>query len=151
MDYGAAVWDPYHKKDINQLERVQRRAARFICNDYGRESSATTMLSKLDLKPLCNRRQDQRLSLLHKIVYEQIAIPSQQFVEFKTRQSRHTHTMQLKQQFCHTEIFKHSFGPRTVRDWNALPYSIVTYSKHHEFKNALLASQESHRGTNISP
>jgi len=30
MVYAAAAWDPYATKDIKQLERVQRRAARFV-------------------------------------------------------------------------------------------------------------------------
>ena len=34
MEYAAAVWDPYHHNDILQLEKVQRRAARWVLNDY---------------------------------------------------------------------------------------------------------------------
>jgi hypothetical protein len=30
MEYGAIVWDPYTTSDINKLERIQRRTARFI-------------------------------------------------------------------------------------------------------------------------
>ena len=30
LEYAAAAWDPYTSKDIQQLERVQRRAARFV-------------------------------------------------------------------------------------------------------------------------
>jgi len=31
--YAAAAWDPYAANDIQQLERVQRRAARFVKKD----------------------------------------------------------------------------------------------------------------------
>ena len=34
LEYGACVWDPYLKKDIDCLEKTQRRAVRFICGDY---------------------------------------------------------------------------------------------------------------------
>ena len=34
LEYAAAAWDPYMAKDIQQLERVQRRAARFVKKDY---------------------------------------------------------------------------------------------------------------------
>ena len=30
LDYAAAIWNPYKKKDIEKLERVQRRATRMI-------------------------------------------------------------------------------------------------------------------------
>ena len=39
MEYAASVWDPYHHNDILALEKVQRRAARWVMNDYSRYSS----------------------------------------------------------------------------------------------------------------
>ena len=33
-DLKPIVWDPYTTSDINKLERIQRRAARFITGDY---------------------------------------------------------------------------------------------------------------------
>ena len=41
LEYGSVVWDPYLKKDIDALERVQRRAARFIAGDYRSRSTGT--------------------------------------------------------------------------------------------------------------
>jgi len=34
LEYAAAAWDPYMAKDIQQLERVQHRAARFVKKNY---------------------------------------------------------------------------------------------------------------------
>ena len=34
MKYACTVWSPYTKKNIQILEPVQRRAARFVNNDY---------------------------------------------------------------------------------------------------------------------
>ena len=34
MEYDASVWDPHHLNDIQALEKVQRRAARWVMNDY---------------------------------------------------------------------------------------------------------------------
>jgi len=47
MEYAAAIWDPYHHNDILQLEKVQRRAARWALNDFDRYSSVTAMLQQL--------------------------------------------------------------------------------------------------------
>jgi len=30
LEYATAAWDPYRAKDINKLDMVQRRAARFV-------------------------------------------------------------------------------------------------------------------------
>ena len=38
LEYGCSAWNPYTKQSIDQIEMVQRRAARFVCNDYSRFS-----------------------------------------------------------------------------------------------------------------
>jgi hypothetical protein len=61
MEYGAIIWDLYNKNDINKLENLQRRGARFITKDYKsrEEGSMTKMLRDLDLPLLQTRRQHQ--------------------------------------------------------------------------------------------
>ena len=34
LDYAFTIWDPHTKEDINTLDKVQRRGARFVCNSY---------------------------------------------------------------------------------------------------------------------
>ena len=48
------VWSPHTKRNINNLEQVQRRATRFI---LGRDYSENERLSKLNLLPLKSRRE----------------------------------------------------------------------------------------------
>ena len=36
LEYASDVWSPYHNKDIQHIEAVQRRAARFTVNCYSR-------------------------------------------------------------------------------------------------------------------
>ena len=47
VEYSSTVWDLFYQKDIDRLERVQRRAARFVLNDYRPLSSVTSMVSQL--------------------------------------------------------------------------------------------------------
>ena len=70
MEYGAIVWDPYTIGDINKLERIQQRAARFITGDYkSREKgSVTKILNDLKLENLQLRRTSLRLVFLYKVV-----------------------------------------------------------------------------------
>ena len=69
LEYGAAVWDPYLKKDIDLMEHTQRHAARFITGDYRSTTpgSVTRLLKKTKLQPLQERRQQLRLTLLYKL------------------------------------------------------------------------------------
>lgn len=34
LEYASTVWDPYTKLHIDSIEMVQRRAARFVVNNY---------------------------------------------------------------------------------------------------------------------
>ena len=33
-EYAAIVWNPYNQKDAQVLEKVERRAARYACNNF---------------------------------------------------------------------------------------------------------------------
>ena len=65
LEYCATVWDPTLKKDINSLEQVQRKAARWACGECG-VASVTGLLKKLGWSELADRRWHQRLTLIYK-------------------------------------------------------------------------------------
>jgi hypothetical protein len=68
MEYAAIVWDPYTTVDTNKLERIQRRAARFITGDLSREEGfVAKMLAELELESIQSRRTSQRLIVLYKV------------------------------------------------------------------------------------
>jgi len=65
VEYAAAVWDPYTK--VQNIEKIQRRAARFVSNDHQQTSSVKEMLKALDWPALETHRKAARLSTLYKI------------------------------------------------------------------------------------
>ena len=74
--YAASVCDPWQKKKyINKIEMIQRRAIRYIFNDYSFTSSVSNMLSKLNLPTLEKRRQISSLTIFHKIKHHLVNIP----------------------------------------------------------------------------
>ena len=70
LEYGSGVWDLFLKNDIDRLERVQRSAAWFITGDYEsrHQGCVTNMLDDPDLPSLEERRRQQRLTFLYKVV-----------------------------------------------------------------------------------
>ena len=48
LEYASTVWSPHTVLDINKLESVQRRAARWVTCDYQYTSSVSTMLQDLN-------------------------------------------------------------------------------------------------------
>ena len=105
VEYASAVWSPYTKENINKIEKVQRRAARWVSNDYSSYSSVTDMLSNLGWRSLENRRIDTRLAMFYKIVYCLVAIPLQSYFEHPEVYTRHMHSLSYRQ--IHTSVCYH--------------------------------------------
>ena len=55
LEYASSVWDPHTTVNIQKLESVQRRIARFCLYDHSRYSSVTNMLLSLNLPSLGNQ------------------------------------------------------------------------------------------------
>ena len=67
------IWDPHNRTQINQIEKVQRRAARYVTNRYHNTSSVTDMLQNLNWPSLEITRTRVRL-MLYKIIHHIVAI-----------------------------------------------------------------------------
>jgi hypothetical protein len=145
IEYCSSVWDPHTNRNIKKVEAVQRRAARFIMNDYGRKSSVTAMLSEIQLPTLQDRRLNQRLATMHKIIYNNIELTLTDHLEFNTRETstsstRNHNPLTLKIPSSKTNCHQKSFFPNTARDWNKLSYSTTSIADSATFHKALTAS-----------
>ena len=58
---------PHTKKDTNNIESIQRRAARFVRGDYSRTSSVSSITRELGWASLQSRRTVHDLTLFYKI------------------------------------------------------------------------------------
>ena len=126
MEYSSTIWDPHLVKDIMALEAVQRRAARFVCSDYGRESSVTQMMNTLGWQPLATRRREARLVLLYKVVHGLVAVPHEGHIRMNNSRTRSNNSLRLHIYSPNTETAKNSFFPKTIKDWNKLNEETVT-------------------------
>ena len=80
LEYASILWSPYTDQDINKLESVQRRAARWVTRDYRFTSSVSAMLRDLNWRTLDQRRIDSRLVLRYKVTYVLVAIPASDYL-----------------------------------------------------------------------
>ena len=136
LEYASTSWDPHTSTNINRLEAVQRRAARFVEGDYKTTSSTSQMIANLGWQPLQQRRTDARLVLMYRITYMLIDIPASMFLHPSTLSTR-GHTVRYMLPFCRTDIYRHSFFPAGIRLWNQLPESLATATTLEGFKAGL--------------
>ena len=57
LEYATCAWSPHTQSAIKKVEQVQRAAARFVCGDYRRRSSVTSMCGTLEWDTLEQRRR----------------------------------------------------------------------------------------------
>ena len=126
MDYSATVWDPHLRKDVNSLERTQRRAARWIKQDFRFRSSPTAMLKSLGLEKLEDRRRNARILMMYKILHGHVGITQDEFgFEEADQRLRKNHSKKLNHLTSNTTEFQKSFAVKTIPVWNKLPASIA--------------------------
>lgn len=139
LEYGSIVWDPSQKYQIDQLERVQRRAARFIMSNYRSSESVTEMLHQLKLPPLSQRRRVARLKFLYLMHHKHFNFNSELYLMPRSsRVVRTSHQSQFMPIMSRINTFKYSFIPKTIEEWNLLPREIVNAGSLNQFEKFLL-------------
>ena len=96
LEYASTVSPPpptHTATDIQKVEAVQRRAARWVYKDYNYTSSVTAMLKDLNWHSLDQRRIDSRLVMPYKITYDLVVICAPQYLTRNTRLPRYIHPL----------------------------------------------------------
>ena len=114
MEYSVTVWDRHHQKDIDILERVNRRAARVVHKKsyWDKDVSPTNLINDLGWKTLADRRKHQRLTMVYKISNGLVAIPPTHLVAPARTLRGHSKKYQTIQTSC--DVTKYSFYVRTI-------------------------------------
>ena len=126
LEYASSALDPFLKKDISRIEAVQRRALRFVTNNYDRSSGTVTELyRRLSWDMLEKMRTIQRLCMFQKITYgyTYVALPS--YLYARTIETRSATRSRFTNLSTSCDVYKYSFLPRKVREWNSLPTELV--------------------------
>ena len=106
-----------------ELESVQKRATRFVTENYKYET--VSILGQLKWESFKKRRKDNRLILLDRGLKGKASIPADYLIP-KTRRGRNQHPEAFQTPIANTDVYECSFFPQTIRDWNILPDSLIS-------------------------
>ena len=96
------------------------------------------MFEQLKWTPLEDRRKHARLLMLYYTIRNQeVNISASHTLTSSDRISRNTGTNFFQIPQCNTTTRKESFYPKTIRDWNTLPSSVISASSLESFKRLL--------------
>ena len=125
LEYSSSAWNPHQDVLKQEVERVQKRAARFVTNDYNyNPGSMTNILNSLKWKTLEKRRETNSLMLFYKGLKGKARIPLED-LERRANRGRNQREMTFEVPYARTDAYKYSFIPKTVRAWNKLSYDII--------------------------
>ena len=141
LEYASQVWSPYTKEKIKVIERVQRRAPKFILK-Y--DLTYPERLAKLDLLRLQFGREVLDLCFFFKCLNckGHIDFDVLSYVSFKSYKydMRNSEAILAKGRF-RTDVFKFSFFNPIVNLWNGLPVAIRTIDRVSLFRKQVIMSQ----------
>ena len=140
MEYACVVWDPITQKNITELERVQRKAVRFVMGDYKTTSSARSMLEHLEWSTLEERRKRVKVTMLYRymIIHQVVAIPAQPYlIPRGVASTTRGHCQRYQIPYSRLQCHQQSFFPSTIIQWNELPAEAVSASTVDDFKTSL--------------
>ena len=97
------------------------------------------MMKDLNWKPLQERRRENRLLLLFKILNNLVAIPPDKHLSFKNKKYnlRSNHSKEINLKTSEVDSHKNSFFPKTILDWNDLTENQISCQSVIQFKAAL--------------
>ena len=137
LEYASPIWDPPQQYLSDNLEKVQRRSARRILHDYRPTSSASQLVSRLELDPLKLRRTSTKATMMYKIMGGLVeAMPERGLPALASRTTR-GHSAKLQIPHSRTEIHKSTFFPSAIRLWNSLPPNAPSASSPQSFRNII--------------
>jgi hypothetical protein len=134
LDYCIQAWRPHLKKDIDRLEKVQRRATKLV--DGLSDVSYQSRLECLRLTTLNTRFLRADLIEVYKIFNGLDCIDSASLFDLSVS-SRRGHDFKIFKKGFRLDVGKFKFANRVCEEWNLLNNHIVRAESLNVFKARL--------------
>ena len=138
LEYCVQSWNPALQKDINALEKVQRRATKLV--PQLKNQTYEERLQALGLYSLQRRRQRGDLIEVFILLKGFEDVDSQKFFKLKGETSNtRGHALKIYKPTLHKNLNcrKNFFSQRIINDWNNLPAEVVNVKTISQFKKEL--------------
>jgi ribonucleases P/MRP protein subunit RPP40 len=135
LEHCVQAWSPHLRKDIDMLERVQRRATKLI--EGYRDICYEDRLRKTGLISLEKRRVRGDLIQTFKIMKRFDKVDYRDFFEISNVGKTRGHSLKLTKKRSNGDTRKHFFSQRVINSWNGLPQEVIDADTINCFKNRL--------------
>ena len=123
LEYAAVTWNPWYKKDILKLEKVQKRCIG-LCD------------TNMKLQSLEERRKFTDMVETYKYLHGEYKSHWRKLFTRPAKTLR-GHSLKLQKQYSRTEISTNFYSHRVINQWNSLPEEVVQAPNQRKFKEML--------------
>jgi hypothetical protein len=136
LEYCSSVWCPHYVRDVQLIEKVQRRATKL--HGPARHLDYDNRLRLLGIQSLATRRYRSDLILLYKIVHGLVDLPVAALFDFARDSGVRGHILKLQPRpAARVNSVKSTFAYRVISHWNQLPENVVCAPSVAAFKSRL--------------
>ena len=138
LEYCSVVWNPVLKKDIENLEKVQRRFTKRLPGLQ--HLTYCQRLARLQLESLELRGLRLDLVFTYKLVFGLIDVDVSDFFKLRCDDRNRGHQYKLFLPGYRSSVRQHFLSYRAVHTWNNLPGDSTDFSNLRSFKRGLNSS-----------
>ena len=135
LEYCQQAMSPYLQKDINEIEKVQRRATKLL--HYLKDKSYEERLKDLDLHTLEYRRTRGDMIVMYKITNGLMDVDASLLFKWKQYSGLRGHSKKVEHTKSNTEIRRNFFTKRVITPWNKLPDYLIKADSVNAFKKGM--------------
>jgi hypothetical protein len=126
LEHANCVWDPHTQKDKYSVERVVSL------------ESVTGMLKDLGWDILEIRRKKARLTMMYKMSNNLLDTNLEDhLIPHTETRTRGSHSFKFRVPRIKKDVYKFSYFPKTIKEWNELPENVVISDSVELFKSNL--------------
>ena len=142
LEYGSVIWDDCSKHDKDRLENFQIKAARIVTGAK-KGTSHEVLYKELNWDKLSDRRQQNKITFMHKIVNNHVPDYLLEILPKKLGDETNIVTRgkgKYKNVQCKTEKYKKTFLPDCIKAWNNLDSKTKNVTDIDSFKKIVCKS-----------
>ena len=142
LEYACPVWHPYTTKNINTLESVQRRAARWASNSkwdaisHCWSKSSDDCIQELHWPTIQQRHNYYSICLVHDSLHHRNSLSFHEHYHLSGTSTK-SHPLSIRPVTSTINSYRFSFFVNSPFLWNSIPYAILQLKKSTMFRSAL--------------
>ena len=139
LEYASVVWSPHTVSDIDAIESLQKRAARWICarwdsSTFSWNKTYADCLRELNWSTLAHRRHYYIVDYVHSMLHKRTSLLFDDYFKLNFSVNTRSHELTIQPVISTINSFRYSFFVNSVFLWNSVPISILSIVSKYIFR-----------------